>query len=415
MTAPVPADEAEGMLPLLLDLSGRPVLVVGAGSVGLRRARTLVAAGAAVTVLAPVVHGVEELPVSVRQRAFSAGDVSGYWLAVAATDDPAVNAAVAAEAERARVFCIRADRAGGGTARMPAVLRKGELTVSVNAGDDPRRAVALRNLLSYALDCQTLPSRPVRTGAGSVALVGGGPGDPELITVRGRRLLFEADVVVTDRLAPRALLAELAEDVEVIDCGKAPHRHNLSQDEINRVLVERARAGQRVVRLKGGDPFVFGRGGEEVQACVAAGIPVQVVPGITSALAGPSAAGIPITHRGVAADFAVVSGHRDPERADAGWNWAELAVGPATLVVLMGMERLEAITTALLEHGRPADTPAAVIQHATLPQQRTLRAPLADVAAKAAAAGFGSPAVVVIGAVADLPGLAELAGPSELE
>lgn len=392
-------------LPLLLDLTGRPVLVVGAGNVGLRRTESLLEAGARVTVIAPVAYGFESLPVRLHQRPYETGDVTGHWLVVAATDDPAVNAAVAEEAEQARVFCIRADRAGGGTARMPAVARKGELTVAVNAGDDPRRAVHLRNLLSFALDSQTLPSRPVRAKAGSVALVGGGPGDPELITLRGRRLLFEADVVVTDRLAPRGLLSELADDVEVIDCGKAPHRHNLTQDQINQVLIDRAGQGLRVVRLKGGDPFVFGRGGEEVQACLAAGITVQVVPGITSALAGPTAAGIPVTHRGLSADFAVVSGHMDPQRADAGWNWPELALGPATLIVLMGMERLDAITAALIEHGRPADTPAAVIQHATLPGQRILRAPLADLAAKATAEGITAPAVVVIGAVAGLPEL----------
>ncbi|HEX4726980.1 MAG TPA: uroporphyrinogen-III C-methyltransferase, partial [Jatrophihabitans sp.] len=247
-----------------------------------------------------------------------------------------------------------------------------------------------------------LTSRPVRPTAGSVALVGGGPGDPELITVRGRRLLFEADVVVTDRLAPRALLTELPPEVELIDCGKAAHRHNLSQDQINAVIVQRALAGNRVVRLKGGDPFVFGRGAEEVAACVAAGVPVQVVPGISSATAGPAAAGIPVTHRGLAADFAVVSGHRDPGRAEAGWNWPELAVGPATLVLLMGMDNLAEITAELIRHGRPADTPAAVIQSATLPGQRVLRAPLGALADQVAAAGLAAPAVVVIGAVAAL-------------
>jgi len=197
----------------------------------------------------------------------------------------------------------------------------------------------------------------------------------------------------------------LADDVEVIDCGKAAHRHNLTQDQINQTLIDRALQGKRVVRLKGGDPFVFGRGGEEMAACLAAGIPVQVVPGITSAVAGPAAAGIPITHRGLAADFAVVSGHRDPDRADAGWNWPELAVGPATLVILMGMERLATIVDELIDNGRPAETPAAIIQHATLPEQRVLRAPLDELAAQADAAGFAAPAVVVIGAVAGAPDL----------
>ncbi|HEU5270421.1 MAG TPA: uroporphyrinogen-III C-methyltransferase [Jatrophihabitans sp.] len=403
-------------LPLLLDLTGRTAVVVGGGRVGLRRCRTLLEAGARVRVIAPSVRAElaelaepAELPVELERRRYAAGDLDGSWLAVAATDDPAVNAAVAAEAESRRIFCIRADLATGGTARMPAVLRRGALTVSVNAADDPARAAGLRDLLGHLMDTQALIGRPVRPGGGSVALVGGGPGDPELITVRGRRLLFEADVVVTDRLAPRALLAELPAEVEIIDCGKSAHRHNLSQDEINAVIVARAQAGKRVVRLKGGDPFVFGRGGEEMAACLAAGVDVQVVPGITSAIAAPAAAGIPVTHRGTSADFAVVSGHRDAgqpgaEQPAAGWSWPELAVGPATLILLMAMGRLAEIAAELIEHGRPADTPSAVIQHGTLPGQRVLRAPLGELADRAAAGGFTAPAVVVIGAVAALGG-----------
>lgn len=395
-------------LPLLLDLTGRLVVVVGGGQVGLRRSRALAAAGARVRVIAPSpLAELAELPVVVEQRAYADGDLAEAWLAVAATDDPAVNAAVAAEAEARRIFCVRADRAAGGSARTPAVLRRGALTVAVNADGDPVRAAELRNLLAHLMDTESLVGRPVRAGTGSVALVGGGPGDPELITVRGRRLLFEADVVVTDRLAPRALLAELPAGVEIIDCGKSAHRHNLSQHEINELIVARAGAGKRVVRLKGGDPFVFGRGGEELAACLAAGVDVQVVPGITSAIAAPAAAGIPVTQRGTSADFAVVSGHRDPgepgrEQPAGGWNWAELAVGPATLILLMAMGRLADIAAELIEHGRPADTPSAVIQNGTLPDQRVLRAPLSELAKRAAADGFDAPAVVVIGAVAAL-------------
>ena len=168
------------------------------------------------------------------------------------------------------------------------------------------------------------------------------------------------------------------------------------------MIVDRARRGSRVVRLKGGDPFVFGRGGEEMAACLAAGIDVQVVPGITSAIAAPAVAGIPVTHRGLAADFAVVSGHRDPGRAEAGWNWPELAVGPATLVVLMGMEGLDGIAAELIEHGRPADTPAAAIHRATLPGQRVVRSTPGRAGRRGPAGRRGRPAVVVIGAVAAL-------------
>jgi len=391
-------------LPILLDLLGRRVVIVGGGAVATRRARTFTEAGAHVVVIAPeVAPELAAAPVEVLRRRYQPGDLSEAWLAVTAADDPSVNAAVAHEAAAGRIFCVRADTAAAGTARVPAILHSGELTVSVNAGDDPRRAAGLRDLIASALQTGELVSRPVRPAStGSVALVGGGPGDPELITVRGRRLLLEADVVVTDRLAPRSLLQALDPEVEIIDCGKSAHRHNLTQDEINAVIVDRAQRGKRVVRLKGGDPFVFGRGGEEVAACVAAGIAVQVVPGITSAIAAPAAAGIPVTHRGLAADFAVVSGHRDPGRAEAGWNWPELAVGPATLVVLMGMESLATITAELIEHGRPADTPAAAIHRATLPDQRVVRSTLAGLAAEVTRAGVGAPSVVVIGAVAAL-------------
>jgi uroporphyrin-III C-methyltransferase / precorrin-2 dehydrogenase / sirohydrochlorin ferrochelatase len=249
-----------------------------------------------------------------------------------------------------------------------------------------------------------LPARRVRPAAGGeVALVGGGPGDPELITVRGRRLVAQADVVVVDRLAPRELLDSLADDVEVIDCGKSAHRHNLTQAEINAVLVERALAGKRVVRLKGGDPFVFGRGGEEWLACLAAGVPVTVVPGLTSATAGPALAGIPLTHRGLAADFTVVSGHLDPGRpVGEGVDWPGLAAHGGTLVLLMAMERLALIAKELIEHGRSPATPAAVVHKATLPGQRVVRAPLEQIAAAAEREGIGAPAVVVVGAVVDV-------------
>jgi uroporphyrin-III C-methyltransferase/precorrin-2 dehydrogenase/sirohydrochlorin ferrochelatase len=209
--------------------------------------------------------------------------------------------------------------------------------------------------------------------------------------------------VVVDRLAPRELLASVSDDVEVIDCGKSAHRQNLTQDEINAVLVERALAGKRVVRLKGGDPFVFGRGGEELLACVAAGIPVTVVPGISSALAGPAAAGIPLTHRGMAADFTVVSGHLDPGRpVDSGIDWPGLASHAGTLVLLMAMDRLDLIAAQLIEHGRSPSTPAAVVHRARLPDQRVVRAPLAEIAAAAARQGIGAPAVVVVGEVVDV-------------
>src|SRR5215510_14137965 len=259
--------------PLMLDLTGRRVVVVGGGRVALRRAQGLLAAGALVHVIAPHVDpALAGLEVRLSRRRYRDGDLAGAWLAHAATDDPAVNAAVAAEAQRLRVWCVRADDAAASAAWTPAVARDGEITVAVTGGGDPERAKRLRAAIATALAEGALPVRPRRRNTlGRVALVGGGPGDPGLLTLRGRRLLAEADVVVADRLGPRDVLAELDPDVEVIDAGKAPGVRHLSQEQINTLLVERARAGQRVVRLKGGDPFVFGRGGEEALACARAG------------------------------------------------------------------------------------------------------------------------------------------------
>jgi uroporphyrin-III C-methyltransferase/precorrin-2 dehydrogenase/sirohydrochlorin ferrochelatase len=391
--------------PALLDLTGRPVLVVGGGAVAARRARALATAGADVLVVAPDISAeIGALGVRIEQRPFEVADLDGVWLAMACTDDPTVNAAVSAAAEQRRTFCVRADAATLGTARTSAAARHDGLTVAVNGGDDPARAVALRDAIAAALDAGDLPTRRARrTAAGHVALVGGGPGDPELITVRGRRLVAEADVIVVDRLAPRALLAGLPPDVEVIDCGKSAHRQNLTQAEINDVLVDRALAGKRVVRLKGGDAFVFGRGGEEWRACVAAGVPVSVVPGLTSAIAAPAAAGIPLTHRGLAADFTVVSGHLDPGRpAGQGIDWPGLAAHGGTLVLLMAMERLDLIAKELIEHGKAPATPAAVVHKATTSEQQVLRARLDEIAAAAQRAQLGAPAVVVIGEVVDV-------------
>jgi len=391
--------------PLLLDLTGRRVLVVGGGAVALRRARGLVQAGAAVEVVAPAVRAeLAGLDVGIRRRPYASGDVAGAWLVEACTDDPRVNAAVAADAAAAGVFCVRADAADQGSASTPATARAGGLTVAVSAGGDPRRAVAVRDAIGLLLETADLPVRRERRpgGEGEVALVGGGPGDPGLITVRGRQLLAAADVVVVDRLGPRGLLAGLDDRVEVVEAGKSPHGQGMTQEEINAVLVDRALAGARVVRLKGGDPFVFGRGGEEMLACAQAGVAVQVVPGVTSAIAVPAAAGIPVTHRGITQDFAVVSAHLDPSQPGSTVDWDALANGPGTLVLLMAVSRLEVVARELVKRGRPATTPVAVIASGTTPAQQVVTADLATIAAVVAAAGIEPPAVTVIGAVVRL-------------
>src|SRR3954462_1573395 len=304
---------------LLLDVHGRAVLVVGGGPVAARRMRGVLDAGADVHVVAPFVcediwEAASAGDITLYLREFDDADVDGKWLVHTATGERDVDARVGALAAEQRVWCVRADDAAESTAWTPAVVRVGGVVVSVNAGGDQKSATTLRNAISQRLDTGDLPLRHHRHGDqhGRVALVGGGPGDPGLITTRGRTLLAEADVVVVDRLAPRALLDELAPDVEVIDAGKAPHAHSMTQEQINDVLIERAREGKRVVRLKGGDPFVLGRGSEELHACQQAGIDVTIVPGITSALAVPAAAGIPVTARGVTSRFAVVSGHDGP-------------------------------------------------------------------------------------------------------
>jgi uroporphyrin-III C-methyltransferase / precorrin-2 dehydrogenase / sirohydrochlorin ferrochelatase len=389
--------------PLMLSMAGRRAVVVGGGRVALRRVRSLLEAGAHVVVVAPsVLPELAGLPVTILQREYRDGDLSAAWLAHAATDDRAVNSLVAAEAERDRIWCVRADDAEASAAWTPAVARHGEVTIAVTAGGDPRRSERLRSAVALALAEGSLPVRPRRTGVGSVGLVGGGPGDPGLITVLGRRLLAEADVVVVDQLAPRSLLADLDPDVEVIDAGKRPHAHNLTQAQINELIVARAQAGQRVVRLKGGDPFVFGRGGEEALACVRAGVAFQVVPGVTSAIAVPAYAGIPVTHRGVTQDFSVVSAHLDPSQPGATVDWDGLARGTGTLVLLMAIAHLDAVAAELVKRGRDAATPVAVICDGTTPAQQVLMSTLGSVTADARAAGVRPPAVVVIGEVVRL-------------
>ena len=230
-------------------------------------------------------------------------------------------------------------------------------------------------------------------------LVGGGPGDPGLLTLRGYRALREADVVVTDRLGPTDLVGSLPDDIEVVDVGKDPRGEAASQDDINALLVARALAGDVVVRLKGGDPFVLGRGAEEVAACAAAGVEVEVVPGVSSVTAAPTLAGVPLTRRGTAQAFTVASGHVPPGDARSTVDWTALGAGNATLVLLMAVAHLRPIAAALVTGGRPPTTPAAVVENASLPHQRIVRSTLATLADDAERAAVVPPAVVVVGDV----------------
>lgn len=392
-----------------LRMRDRDVLVVGGGRVAQRRVPVLLEAGARVTLVSPEVSAaLEDLADAGRltwvRRPFEPGDVVGpdapaYWLVHAATDSAEVNAAVATEAEDSRIWCVRADDRHASSAWTPASGRSGGITVGVVASGDPKRSAGLRDAIIDGLAEGALDARRGRERLNGVALVGGGPGDPGLITVRGRRLLSQADVVVVDRLAPTSLLDALPSDVEIVDAAKIPYGRSMTQDEINSVLVERAKEGKFVVRLKGGDSFLFGRGGEEAAACAAAGVPVIAVPGVTSALAAPTGAGIPTTHRGVAQDVHIVSAHVAPGDARSTVDWGGLARSNGTIVALMGLGRIEAIVEALTSNGRPEDTPVAVVQEATLPSQRTVAGTLADIAATVRSAGMRPPAVVIIGEV----------------
>jgi uroporphyrin-III C-methyltransferase/precorrin-2 dehydrogenase/sirohydrochlorin ferrochelatase len=404
-----PVHPATGVVyPVGLRLLGRRVVVVGGGQVAHRRVAGLLEARASVTVVSPeVTPALEALvtPGSVTwvQRGYRRGDLDGAWYAVAATDDPAVNAAVAAEAEEGRIFCARADDRAASSVWTPATGRHGDLVVGVHGGGDPQRAIGVRDAVVAGLTDGTIAdraSRAVATGrAGSVVLVGGGPGDPALITVRGRQAVAQADVVVADHLAPLSLLASLPADVEVIDASKLPRGRSMAQEQINELLVDRALAGKRVVRLKGGDPFVFGRGMEEVEACAAAGVPVEVVPGVTSAIAVPALAGIPVTHRGLTHEFVVVSGHLPPGHPDSLVDWPAIGRLRGTVVVLMGVETAPAIAAALVEHGRDPATPVAVISDGSTPTQRTVRTTLAGLPGTLATADVRPPSVWVVGEV----------------
>ncbi|MCM3697724.1 uroporphyrinogen-III C-methyltransferase [Microbacterium oleivorans] len=386
-----------------LSLTGRRVVFVGGGAVAGRRVERFLNEGALVTVVAPALGDrlrdlVDAARVTWVARPVRADDVADAWLVHAATGDASVDAAVASWCEAVRVFCVNASDGAHGSARLTAETRSGDVLVAVasDAGVDPRRSARLRDAIAAALRDGMLPLRRRRRAAGRVDLVGGGPGPADLMTVRGRRLLAEADVVVADRLGPTDVLAELDPDVEIIDVGKAPGHHPVPQEEINAILVAQAKAGRRVVRLKGGDPFVYGRGGEEVAACLAAGVPVEVVPGLTSVVSVPQAAGIPVTHRGTAAGLHVTMGQGPVSAATR----AALADDTVTTVVLMGVAALPKLVAAAIAAGAPAHRPVAIVERGHTPTQRTTRTTLASAVTDAAAAGVSNPAVIVIGDVA---------------
>lgn len=405
------------LYPLSLDLADRLVLVVGGGPVAVRKARACLDVGARVLLVTPELTDetlADDARVGCVRAAWSREVVDGLtervWLAHTATGDDGADEDVARWADAYGVWCVRADDAARSRAWNPTVAR-GEgaaegITVAVTGGADPRRSTRLRDAIEARLASGDLPVRRTRgtkgetPAVGHVALVGGGPGAPDLITVRGRHLLAKADVVVTDRLGPTELLDTLGPGVEVVDVGKHRDRHPVPQDQINAIIVEHARRGRRVVRLKGGDPFVLGRGGEEALHCAEHGIPVEVVPGITSAVAVPAAAGIPVTHRGLTTSFVVASGH---DGAGPALDGLRDAPQDATLVLLMGVTALARTAERIVAAGRRPETPVAIVERGWMTGQRVTRTTLADAADDAERVGVQAPAVIVVGEVVTVP------------
>ncbi|WP_199552961.1 uroporphyrinogen-III C-methyltransferase [Streptomyces sp. N35] len=392
--------------PVGLRLTGRRVVVLGGGQEAQRRLPALPAAGPDIVLFSPeATPSVEAMAdtgeIRWERRPYAFGDLADAWYALIATSDTPATEAAGAEAETRRVWCVRPDDAPAATAWTPATGRSEGVTVAILTTDrpDPRRTAAIRDAVVEGLRDGTLVAPHQRQKTPGVALVGGGPGDPDLITVRGRRLLAEADVVIADRLGPRDLLAELPPHVEVIDAAKIPYGRFMAQEAINNALIEHAKAGKSVVRLKGGDPFVFGRGMEEAQALAEAGIPCTVVPGISSSISVPGAAGIPVTHRGVAHEFTVVSGHVAPDDERSLVDWTALAKARGTLVVLMGVDKIGKIAETLIAGGRAPGTPVALVQEGTTATQRRVDATLATVAEIVTAEEVRPPAVIVIGDV----------------
>ncbi|MEJ1921178.1 uroporphyrinogen-III C-methyltransferase [Microbacterium sp. KHB019] len=388
-----------------VSFTGRQVVFVGGGAVAARRLGRFISDGARIRIIAPLLapqtsalvlaHEIEWV-----EREFAPDDVADAWVVHTATGDAVTDRAVTAACEHHRVLCINASDGVHGSARMTAQTGSGDVIVGVasDVGVDPRRAVAVRDAIDAMLVGGRIPVRRRRAATmGRVDLIGGGPGPIDLMTVRARRLLAEADVVIADRLGPTAeVLAELDPDVLVIDVGKRPDHHPVPQQQINALLVEHATAGRRVVRLKGGDPFVYGRGGEEVIACQAAGIPVDVTPGASSAISVPQAAGIPVTHRGTASGLHVVNGQGDVSET----TLRALADPEVTTVMLMGVSALPRVVRAARDHGIGDDLPVAIVENGHTPQQRTTRSTLGSVVEAAADVGVRNPAVIVFGAVA---------------
>jgi uroporphyrin-III C-methyltransferase / precorrin-2 dehydrogenase / sirohydrochlorin ferrochelatase len=426
-------------LPIFLNVRGEPCLVVGAGQVASRKAALLRRAGAHVTMTTE----------------FREEELDRYVLAIAATSDQAVNRAVAAAARARRIPVNVVDQPALCSFILPSIIERAPLTVAVSSGGaSPVLARLLRarletlipagygrlaalagafrdqvkariqpkerrrfwervlqgpiaELMFNGRDAEaraalkaTLDDTRLAFGGGEVSLIGAGPGDPDLLTFRALRLMQQADVVVYDRLVSQPILDLVRLEAERIYAGKERAKHALPQEDINHLLVRLAREGKRVVRLKGGDPFIFGRGGEEIDTLAAEGIPFQVVPGITAAAGCASYAGIPLTHRDCAQSVVFVTGHMQNGAMDL--NWAALAQPRQTIVCYMGLLGIDQLCRQLAAHGLPATTPAALVQQGTMPQQRVLTGTLQTLPEIVREGGVHAPTLIIIGDVVRL-------------
>jgi uroporphyrin-III C-methyltransferase/precorrin-2 dehydrogenase/sirohydrochlorin ferrochelatase len=448
------------LFPLFADLAGRPVLVVGAGEVATRKVAALLGAGAQVSVGAPRLGpALAKLAVAGRIRHIE-GDyreawLDGLWLVIAATSDRATNEAIARDAAHRRLFANVVDDAQRSSVHVPAIIDRSPVIVAVSSGGSaPMLARRLRERLETLLDpslgaLATLLERfrtrirtrlpasaarrhwydalfdgsvmaflrarqpalaeaaleaslraPAAAAEGRVVLVGAGPGDPGLLTLKALRALNQADVILHDRLVSADVLALARRDAQFIEVGKRGGGHSTSQDAIHALLLAHARAGRRVVRLKGGDPFVFGRGGEELEFLRAHAVPYEVVPGITAALACAAYAGVPLTHRDHAQSVRFVTAHcRDSFDA---LDWRALALERQTLAVYMGVGGLDTLRERLLAHGRAATTPFALVENGSHESQRVVTGTLGQLPEAANAHKVGSPALLILGEVASL-------------
>ncbi|UXY14549.1 siroheme synthase CysG [Chitiniphilus purpureus] len=448
--------------PLFLDLRAQPCLIVGGGEVALRKAGLLQAAGAQLTLVAPGL--VEPLAARVatgeyahHARTWRRGDEAGMRLVIAATDDAQTNAAVYAACEAAGILVNAVDDPDHCRFIVPAIIDRSPLVLAIGTGGNvPVLARLLRSRLEawlphgygalarlagswrervkarlgdplqrrrfwegtlegpiaeralagdlagaeHALESTLMAYDGEAATQGAVYLVGAGPGNPDLLTFRALRLMQRADVVLYDNLVSAPILELVRRDAQRIYVGKKASNHALPQQDINRLLVQLARQGKTVLRLKGGDPFIFGRGGEEIEELAAAGIPFEVVPGITSAAGASCYAGIPLTHRDHAQSVTFVTGHRRADQIEL--DWPRLTSTTETVVIYMGVAQVPHICEQLIAHGRAPATPAAVVEKATLPQQRTLIGTLATLPGQIAAAGIKPPALIIIGSVVTL-------------